>query len=289
MTPEQVIERERRWARPVATMSMGAVVLIFASIFVARAVTGGGQAEVLRSSDAHRSALLISSFLQAFGFGLLMAPLLFLFRAAQARSPRVRGQLVGVVIAAPLFLAASGLLSGITTLDAAADFVAQGVTGTGDHANKIAQDSLDGAATGPLALGFGLGGRIGFTVAMIYSCLWGMRTGLLPRLGGSLGIALGAVSFLFLQFTATWFVYFAFLIAGRQRGGRPPAWDAGVAIPLPSPGGGQAGGGLFGGRPPGGAGEDGDAVETSGEEATSTTPTNPPRRRGERRKRKRRQ
>ena len=36
----------------------------------------------------------------------------------------MRGQLVGVVVAAPLFLAALAILSGISTLHAATDFVA---------------------------------------------------------------------------------------------------------------------------------------------------------------------
>ena len=40
--------------------------------------------------------------------GLLIGPLLYLFRAAEARSPRVRGQLVGVVILGPLLLGVAG-------------------------------------------------------------------------------------------------------------------------------------------------------------------------------------
>ena len=74
-------------------------------------------------------------------------------------------------------------------------------------------------------------------------------------------------------------------------GSRPPAWDAGKAIPWqPTQRG--PGGGLFGGprRPAPPEGED--AVETSGVETTGAeTPvaSNPARRPGERRKRKRRQ
>ncbi len=54
-----------------------------------------------------------------------------------------------------------------------------------------------------------------------------MRAGLLTRFWGSLGMALGAVSFLFFQFALLWFVYLGFLIAGWVPGGRPPAWQSG--------------------------------------------------------------
>ena len=53
-----------------------------------------------------------------------------------------------------------------------------------------------------------------------------MRTGLLTRFWGSLGMALGAVSFIFFQFALLWFVYLALLLLGRVPGGRPPAWES---------------------------------------------------------------
>src|SRR5204863_1334676 len=105
-----------------------------------------------------------------------------------------------------------------------------------DHANEIANETIDDAPLRPLAAGFGIGGQIGFVVAMVYACLYAMRVGLLTRFWGSLGMALGAVSFLFFQFTLVWFVYFGILISGRVPRGRPPAWEAGEAIPWPSPG-----------------------------------------------------
>ena len=71
---------------------------------------------------------------------------------------------------------------------------------------------------------------------MVYTCLYAMRVGLLPRFWGSLGMALGAVSFLFFQFALLWFVYLGILLLGRVPGGKPPAWEAGEAIPWPTPG-----------------------------------------------------
>ncbi|HET7484456.1 MAG TPA: hypothetical protein VFJ64_03690 [Solirubrobacterales bacterium] len=241
----EVLAWEERWALPTALGAFAAIGFVIAAIVVAQGIGGtGGDSELLRHVDEHRGAELISSILQAIGIGLLAAPLYYLFKAAKARSERMRGQLVGIVIAAPLFLAALAILSGVSTLHAASDFVsnevprlmAKGVALNSDHANEIAKETIDEAPLRSLAAGFGLGGQLGFLVAMVYTCLYGMRVGLLPRFWGSLGIALGAVSFVFFQFAMLWFVYLGLLLIGRIPGGRPPAWESGEAIPWPSPG-----------------------------------------------------
>jgi uncharacterized membrane protein YidH (DUF202 family) len=237
---------EERWSRPTALAAFAAIGFVIVAIVIAAKGVGGtgGDSELLRHVDEHRSAELISSILQAIGVGLLAAPLYYLFRSAKARSERMRGQLVGVVIAAPLFLAVLAILSGVSTLHAASDFVsnevprlmAKGVGLNSDHANEIAKETIDQAPLRSLAAGFGLGGQLGFLVAMVYTCLYAMRVGLLPRFWGSLGMALGAVSFIFFQFAMLWFVYLGLLLIGRVPGGKPPAWESGEAIPWPSPG-----------------------------------------------------
>jgi hypothetical protein len=237
---------EERWSRPAALAALASVVFVIAAIVVASqgVGSGSGDAGLLRDVDQHRTAQMVSSILQAIGVGLLAAPLYYLFRAANSRSDRMRGQLVGVVIAAPLFLAVLAILSGLSTLHAASDFVsnevprliAKGVALDSDRANEIANDTIGEAPLRPLAAGFGLGGQLGFAIAMVYTCLYAMRVGLLPRFWGSLGMALGAVSFIFFQFALLWFVYLAFLLIGRVPGGKPPAWESGEAIPWPTPG-----------------------------------------------------
>jgi uncharacterized membrane protein YidH (DUF202 family) len=240
------LDWESRWSRPTALAAFAAIGFVIAAIVVATQGVGGtgGDSELLRHVDEHRSAELISSILQAIGVGLLAVPLYYLFRAAKARSERMRGQLVGVVIAAPLFLAVLAILSGVSTLHAATDFVsnevprlmAKGVALNSDRADEIAKETISEAPLRSLAAGFGLGGQLGFLVAMVYTCLYGMRVGLLPRFWGSLGIALGAVSFIFFQFAMLWFVYLGLLLIGLIPGGKPPAWESGEAIPWPSPG-----------------------------------------------------
>jgi hypothetical protein len=245
---EDALAWERRWSRPAALATLVAVALAVASIVVATQAVGTneGSAELLLNADAHRGATWVSSILQALGLSLLAAPLYFLFRAANARSEAVRSQLVGVVVAAPLFLGVAAILFAFASLSAASDFVAnevprlteQGIALSSDRANEIAADVVSGASLSPLAAGFELGGRIGFVVAMFYTALQAMRTGLLTRFWGSLGMALGAVSFLppCRPFTLIWFIYLGLLLAGWVPGGKPPAWASGEAEPWPTPG-----------------------------------------------------
>jgi hypothetical protein len=320
-TREELIERERRWALPTAIATMAAIALLIASTVVLAGVTGDGEAEFLRSADEDRGAVTLSSILSATGFVLLIAPLLYLFRAALGRSTQMRGQLIGVVVAAPLFMASSGALTGIVTTDAASDFVAgraepdlsradvapdcrgeredaggeafrkeYGVGGDAALGACIerkleddeAQAALDDSPLRSLTLGLGFGGRLGLAVVLVYTCLYAMRVGLLSRFWGSLGMALGVASFLILQFTLVWFIYLGLLIVGWVPGGRPRAWAAGEAVPWPAPGE---------RRPP----DAEDAVAGSGRPVEGDQsgeprqqPANLPRRRGERRKRKRR-
>lgn len=237
---------ERRWQRPATLTALVGVALVIASLVIAWTTGSGadGTAEALVDIDAQSAATLIASVLQAVGAGLLTLPFLYLFRAAAARSEVVRGKLAGVIAAAPLFLAMAILLTGITSVQAASEFVAdevprlaaQGVELGSDRADDVAGDTIaDVGLLRHLATGFGLGGQIGFTFALFYTALHAMRTGLLTRFWGSLGMALAAVSFLFFPFPLLWFGYLGLLIAGLV-GGRPPAWESGEAEPWPTPG-----------------------------------------------------
>ena len=68
--------------------------------------------------------------------------------------------------------------------------------------NALSEASLRNAATG-----FGLAGRIGLAVALVYTCLWAMRVGLLTKFWGSFGMALGVAAFILLvQFCLIFFI-----------------------------------------------------------------------------------
>lgn len=267
---------ESRWAIPTGIASiLGVVLLILARPLN---VSGDGEADVLREIHAHGGATLLSGLVSTFGFLLLALPLVYLFRAVAARSDSVRPQLIGLVIAAPLFLAASTAIAIAATSDAADNFVAgkakpeltvaeareecveerkdegvefledeydpgQGVTPqraceTRKLADDAASQATKEASLAPLATGLGLAGAFGFVVALLYTGLWAMRTGLLSRFWGSLGMVAGIAFLLGPLFLVAlvWFVYFGMLCLGAIPGGRPPAWEAGEAIPWPTPG-----------------------------------------------------
>lgn len=276
----EVLEWEGHWAVPAALAALAGTVLIIAGFVIIQAAVGNGpNYEGLRKAHDAGLSVTLSGGLDVVGFLLLTAPLLFQFRAAQARSDRVRGQMVGLVVIAPLFLAVSGALLTAGANEAADHFVTgkarstlsvkgaaeacrserreKGVksfakdfpAGNGGprtsletcEAQKIeeskASNSFSEASLFSAGGYIGLAGDLGLAGALFYSCLWAMRTGLLTRFWGSLGMAMGVAAVLGLtQFTLIWFVYFALLALGRVRGGRPPAWAAGEAIPWPSPG-----------------------------------------------------
>ena len=286
MSREQVIARERRWAGPVAFATFAATLLFVGGlVLLGRSIGGNGDAELLRNVDTHRSVMVIASVMQGTSVALLALPLTYLFRAAEVRSSTMRSQLIGVVIAGPIFLGLFYVVNAVITLQAATDFAPKAAhfaaNVSASQQDKVAQNLIDDQGLRGLAAGFGIGGNLGFAAGMVYTCLHAQRVGLLPRFWGSLGMALGAVSFLFFQFTLLWYVYLGLLISGRVPRGRPPAWEAGEAVPWPTPG--QAAAGEAGnvaaeasGRP---LPQDGEAEQA---------PANPPRPRGERRKRKRR-
>jgi hypothetical protein len=313
---EEVLAREKRWSPPVALATFAGVALLIGSAIAISSIGGGESAEVLSLVHRHSGDVTLSTVLEAAGFVLLAAPLVYLFRAARARSDRVRGQLVGVILAAPLFLAVAAGLNAVATTNAASEFVegkataslsrsdaagecrsdrkgksakafgeefgagAGGPTALGrciesKISNDRAENAITHASPRGLATGFGLAGRLGLAFAFVYSCLWAMRTGLLSRFWGSLGIALGVAALLLLiQFTLIWFIYFGLLVAGWVPGGRPPAWAAGEAIPWPTPGE----------RAAEALGADGESAAGQPEEPGAGEPEEP----GERRKRKQR-
>ena len=120
----QIVAWESRWFVPVGVVSFVAAVLIIASNFVISGLTNNGhQSDFLVSANENAGTVALYAGLQAVGFLLLAIPLYFLFRATAARSDRFRRQLVGVVIAAPVFFAIAAILTGIVTTDAADKFV----------------------------------------------------------------------------------------------------------------------------------------------------------------------
>jgi hypothetical protein len=224
---------------PVAVAAFAAVALFIAAIIVNQGsdVTGADtDSQFLTRFDEDKGTLLLGTILQAAGMLLVIAPIAYLFQAAAARSESVRPALVGITVAGPLFLAVGTVLQWVAFNNAANDFATTG-GGLGVPVGEYADGLIKDQGAYDASQGFTFAGTLGFVVAVVYTALHAMRTGLLTRFWGTLGMALG-VSLLFLGFIGVlvFILALGILFAGWWPGGRPPAWEAGKAIPWPRPG-----------------------------------------------------
>jgi len=157
-------------------------------------------------------------------------------------------------------------------------------TGTGPP-DALATHTTDDNGTLQVSQGLLVPSVLGLIVMMIYIPLQSLRAGLIPRFLGSLGIALGASMILILPIAVlamlAWTGFLGLMFVGRVPGGRPPAWDAGEAIPWPRPGDRSSA------QPGDGDAIEGDATEVDGEREPDDD-AKPPAQGAQKRKRKRR-
>lgn len=147
-----------------------------------------------------------------------------------------------------------------------------------DLVEQRAEDLVEDNGTVSFSRALLLPALLGMVTAMVFFNLWAMRTGLLTRFMASFGMALG-VSLILLPFSQLvvifWFLVLGLIYIGRWPRGRPPAWDAGRAIPWLRPGeeppddGPDGPGGPGGGAPPSGP------IEGSGREMSGDAPDFP--------------
>ncbi|HZO05185.1 MAG TPA: hypothetical protein VFB52_02280 [Solirubrobacterales bacterium] len=278
MTKSAILSRERAWFTRVGVAGiLGGILALVGFVLLQSAIGGDANFESLTEAKDNSSNVWIAGVLTGVGYLLVAAPLYFLFRAAQARSDRVKNQMVGLVLLGPLLLGISAPLISGGTQEAADSYIAGSVKPdktTAEIKEECEEDKTDKSAedfskdfpevdgkTGLAAcedkkteeskasqaikdstllkIGqfAGLAGGLSLVVGLLYVGLWTMRTGLLSRFWGSLGMAVGFASIIgFSPLTFIWFIFVGLLLAGFLPGGRPPAWDAGEAVPWPSPG-----------------------------------------------------
>ncbi|MEJ7875871.1 MAG: hypothetical protein WKF62_04350 [Solirubrobacterales bacterium] len=287
MSTQAILERERRYCRWVAGASILPLLLLVAAVAIQS--SGSTDSELapatLRVINDDGGPLLIGSIVAALAFVMLAAPLIYLFKAAQVRSERMLGALLFLVVLGPVLFGLQGIMLAVGKIDVAGEFVAQ-EAGVGD-VYSLSNNLAEGSALQNAALIAQTIGVLALIFAMIYVPLWAVRTGLLTRFHGTLGMALGA-SFIVPPLTEitlpallAWFMYFGLMLGGRTPKGRPPAWDAGVAVPppgrgeQPEPVAAAVGGGIV----------EGDATEIPG---VDENPNAARRERAKKRKRKRR-
>lgn len=236
MKPQELVERERSVGRIAGILGIGGILLIMLPPILGLGTdfNSAGQDEWLvkmQAFDANRSDILLSQLLQAAGVLLIAAPLSFLLLAAANRSDRVRKPMLGFTIVGPLLLAISLILY-FAAFDSVVSTVLE--QAPGPDANDFAKNALTNETSYSVFGALQIAGLITMVIAMVYTSLWAMRTGLLTRFLGFLGIGLGALFILIGPIAvAMWTIVVSPLIAGLWIGPRPPAWDAGEAVEIP--------------------------------------------------------
>lgn len=239
MSTQAILEREKRWRPWVVAASIVPVPIFFLAqnLQVASLADETLPGSLARYNEQSGNAVL-GAVLAALAYLIALGPFVYLFRAARARSEQVSAALLPVLVLGPVVFGSQVVLGALAQIDIADQFETQR-SGVGDIytlATNLSEDSGLGNVARAMTLIWGLA----LVIGIVYTCLWGFRTGLLTRFHGTLGMALGAALILLPGFALLgvliWLVFFGLSIAGRTAKGRPPAWDAGVAVPWPPPG-----------------------------------------------------
>ncbi|UJA18941.1 hypothetical protein HJD18_01120 [Thermoleophilia bacterium SCSIO 60948] len=247
LSREATLERERRWARLAAISAILVPILFVPQRFLLGQFigpVGGLETDVLPYIQANSSELFLLQTLRGLSFVAMIAPLMYLFYAARARSDRVSPALVAFVFIGPLLFAVQAILTAVAQQGLVDDFVAE-VSRGGDVYGLLRSLGTDSTLSSTASTIL-LPAILGLMVAMIYVPLQAMRTGLLTRFSATFAMALAASMLLLsgffgvpldipILFMSFWFLFVGLLILGVGPR-RPPAWDAGVAMPWPKPG-----------------------------------------------------
>lgn len=230
------LAEEQARSRVVAYLAFGATAaFIIALALYAFAMSGAD----LRSTSSRLTAvhensaqLIGSSLFTTIALALLGLVLGHIALAVRARTQAVPKLLVPVAYGGPALAAISTPILVIAQITAANKF-ADGAVKT----NEAAKDALDGIFI-QIAFGFSIFAVFLLAVAWIGVSAYGIRTGLLTRLVGGVGFAIGVLSILSLGSPAPilyiiegfWLAAVAVMLLATE-GTVPPAWKLGVAVP----------------------------------------------------------
>lgn len=186
-------------------------------------------AEYLRD---HATELIASRAVTAIGYFALAYALTFLAAAVRARRPQFARWAFYLPVVAGVLFGVAWIAGGVGRLMDANEVIdGDGTIGSVQDLGTTGISQVAAVLLTPSALAL--------TVGIVLVSLNGMRTGLLTRFMGALGIVVGI--FQIIQVGASlplvqtfWLAALALLLAGRRPGGDPPAWRTGRAEPWPS-------------------------------------------------------
>jgi hypothetical protein len=174
--------------------------------------------------------LILGGVILAIGYFALLPVLGYLYRATKARRPELPRAAVVLGLIGPALLGVAAIVFQVALTTKAGDFA-----GSADHSRAAVDDVTEaGLLRGVQVLN--LPGTLCLAFALVLLALNAMRTGLLTRFMGVLGIICGAALVLLPQnpIVVFWLLALAVLFARRWPQGMPPAWVTGRAEPWPS-------------------------------------------------------
>jgi hypothetical protein len=232
---EQLAWEERAGKPAAAAAFAAALAAIGAGVYLPAAVgSPDTDRELLATASADSSHFVVAGALLALSMLLLLPPLLYLFRAARHREPRLNTPAAVLAVLGAVTLAVATILRQLELID-----IADGFTpGRGASAEAVEEAAEDAIADGRSAAieGAAFGGSIALAFAFVMISLNAMRAGLLSRFMAILGILVGVLLVIPLGVQILqlyWFVALGLLFLDRWPGGRGPAWQTGEAIPWP--------------------------------------------------------
>src|SRR5690349_15307169 len=180
----------------------------------------------------HAVELIASRAMTALGYFALAYARTRLAAAVRARRRQLAQWAFYLPVLPPVLVGAAWRPGGLGRLSAADQVVnGNGTIGSVQDLGQAGVSELASVLLTPAALAL--------TVAIVLLSLNGMRTGLLTRFMGALGMVVGI--FQVIQVGASlplvqtfWLGGLAMLFAGRRPGGDPPAWRTGRAEPWPT-------------------------------------------------------
>jgi hypothetical protein len=261
---EEQLQWERKWGPGAAAAAFGAALLPIAATIYASSLLGklpsNADDVFLERVHAHASGYIGAGVITAIGTILLGPVLVYLYYAIKARRPQIPRIALILAVAAPLLAGAAGVARQAVLAHTADQFVAQPIR----PATQAQKDALKNAKTASEqlkatdALGrqavakkklqsgsvatvayVGLIANLFLGTAFVLMGMHAMRSGILSKFMGVLGVIVGALTAVPLLGGAPvvqlfWLVAIGILFLNRWPQGRGPAWDAVESIPWPT-------------------------------------------------------
>lgn len=230
--------RENRIGRVAGAAGLLSVVFTFAALPIGASDVGRttGQADdrtFLLDIGASGGGQLSAMLLRVVGLLLVIGIVFFLYDAIRRRSPTHYPWVPFLGAISIVVLAACTAYTFFQVRDIGREFIGSGPR-TLDRAQDLLEAGREESLRRIVNVVQGLSGLL-FGVWISITSLEAMRVGLLTRFLGVFGIGTGLASAIGIPVAPALFIAWigsvAFLAIGYWPGGRPPAWDAGRAVP----------------------------------------------------------